>query len=98
MGVSTMADIIVALAAGFPGAEIRKSVKPADWTGDEVHWVRVETQLPERVLFVGVTREAPDHPQNLVRQLHDYLELLTPGGSATLLLTDRSDRDRFHLK
>lgn len=97
MGTSTLADVIVALEAGFPGAEITESVKPADWTGDEVHWVRVETQLPQRVLFVGVTREALDHPQNLVRQLHDYLELIIPGGSATLLLTDHSDQSRFHL-
>lgn len=97
MGVSTMADVVVALRTGFPGAEVTESVKPADWTGEEVHWVRVETHLPARILFVGVTRGALDHPQNLVRQLHDDLALIAPAGSATLLLTDRSGRSRFHV-
>ncbi|HWZ27612.1 MAG TPA: hypothetical protein VNX15_03570 [Gemmatimonadales bacterium] len=91
-----MVDVVAALDARYPGAEITESVKPADWTGEEVHWVRVD-QGDHRTIFVGVTKEALDHPQNLIRQLDEYLLLLAPNSSATVTLRDHSDLRRFAL-
>lgn len=92
-----MADVILALGARFPGAMITESVKPADWTGEEVHWARVLATSPRRTVFVGVSREALDHPQDLVRQLNEYFELIAPEGAATLILKDHSDNSRYRL-
>lgn len=92
--MSTFHDVLAELQNHFPQAQILESVRPPNAGSEGVRWAGIRF-APDDTSYVGVTREAEDHPQDLVRQLQGSIRDIGPNRRAVVCLTDRSDEEHY---
>ncbi len=95
-------EILAHLASTFPDAEVIGdfNAPPYPAYGDDRElyycWIGVRFAAGD-TCYVGITREAEDHPQNLGRQLEESIDRIAPGSGTIVVLHDRSGDSRYNL-
>lgn len=97
--MKTCDEIFEYLKSRFRTAEVVLNVAPPDLpTGREAYacWIGVRF-APGDTCYVGVTREAEDHHQDLGRQLEESIDRIAAGSGAIVILHDRSNDARYQV-
>ena len=100
MAAKTRDEILTLLTKKFQNAAVIGDFNappgPA-YSGDrEIYWIGVRFVAGD-TCYVGITREAEDHPQNLGRQLEESIDRIAPSSREIVILEDRSGDSRYDL-
>lgn len=94
--MNTFEAVLAYLQSRYPKAEVIESDRPPDRQGNGHRWVGIRFGTGD-TCYVGVTTEAENHDQDLIKQLEEYVEKIAPGRRATVVLRDRSNDSRYAL-